>query len=266
VSMRVVILTSLRDGFPALCIPRLVEEKGIELVAVIRSEGKPADRLGVLRRKAAKINRIGLLAAINARIFQRQVQEDIETELRSSTIKEVSNALSVPVLVTPVTNSDTTRRHLENASADLAVSLGNSWIAPSVFSIPRLGMINVHHELLPSYRGAQSVIWQLHNGSTETGYTIHSIERGIDTGRILHSETLDIDLRETLKETVAATTAKVQRASVEGLLHTLRNYQSLVSQSIEQGPGTTYSTPTLAQYRQMLREHRRLYELHTARR
>jgi folate-dependent phosphoribosylglycinamide formyltransferase PurN len=37
-------------------------------------------------------------------------------------------------------------------------------------------MINIHHELLPEFLGAQSVLWQLHEGSTKTGFTIHRID------------------------------------------------------------------------------------------
>ena len=46
-------------------------------------------------------------------------------------------------------------------------------------------MLNIHHEELPAFRNAQSVIWQLHEGRNKTGYTVHEITREIDGGRIL---------------------------------------------------------------------------------
>ncbi|HVF40307.1 MAG TPA: formyltransferase family protein [Gemmatimonadaceae bacterium] len=259
--MRIAILTSLGDGLPSLCIPRIAQETDMELVAVIQSEGRTQDRAKSIRRRLKKIRRIGVVGALNARRFQTRVLKDLRNHLATPSVEESAAAVSRPFFRTPHINSDATRRILREARADLGISLGNSWIAESVFRIPRLGMINIHHEVLPAYRGAQSVIWQLYNGSTKTGYTIHEIDRGIDTGRILHLEIMDIDLKPDFRGTVSATTARLQRASVEGLLHALRNYKEVAARGTSQGPGATYTSPTLRQYIHMLREHKKLYRL-----
>lgn len=233
----------------------------MELVAVIQSEGRIPNRWKFIRRRIRKIRRIGVAGALNARGFQAGVLRDFRIRLATPSVEESAAAGSLPFFRTPYINSDTTRGILREVRADLGISLGNSWIAESVFGIPRLGMINIHHEVLPAYRGAQSVIWQLHNGSTTTGYTIHEIDRDIDTGRILLVETMDIDLQPDFRGTVCATTARLQRASVEGLLHALRNFDDVVARGATQGPGATYTTPTLRQYIRMLRQHKRLYRL-----
>jgi methionyl-tRNA formyltransferase len=160
--------------------------------------------------------------------------------------------------VTPVTNCDTTRQWIREADADVGVSLGNGYIAPSVFSIPKRGFINIHHEVLPRYQGAQSVLWQIHDGSTVSGYTIHEIDRNIDTGRILYGETLPIAFGETLRETVVRTTAELYRASIGGLISVLTNFDAYASRATPQEHGRGYTTPTFGQFLKMLRNHKRL--------
>src|SRR5205085_3801048 len=133
----------------------------------------------------------------------------------------------IPRHVVPTVNCDETRDVMRRLNADLGVSLGNSYIARSVFSIPRYGMINIHHELLPEFAGAQSVLWQLHEGSAVTGYTVHQINAAIDGGAILHRREIPIDFKPTLHETVVATCAALYVRSIDGLLETLDRYETL---------------------------------------
>lgn len=45
--------------------------------------------------------------------------------------------------------------------------------------------VNLHNGPLPRYRGVNPINWALKNGETEHGVTLHTIESGIDTGKIL---------------------------------------------------------------------------------
>ena len=87
-------------------------------------------------------------------------------------------------------------------NVDLAISLGCSYISSKIFNIPKYGMINIHHEILPEYQNAQSVIWQLFNNSNKTGYTIHKITKKIDDGPILFKKERDIIISDTLRKTL----------------------------------------------------------------
>lgn len=69
---------------------------------------------------------------------------------------------------------------------DLMVIYGFNWLLPrSVYTVPRLGMLNVHPSLLPRYRGAAPVLWAIRNGDEEIGVTVHRVDDGADTGPIL---------------------------------------------------------------------------------
>ena len=120
-------------------------------------------------------------------------------------------------------------------------------------------MINIHHEILPEFQGAQSIIWQVYEGTLMTGYTIHQIDRRIDTGDILYQERISIDLRPTLRETVSHNCARLYEASAKGLVNVIINYPELVANAVHQRGGRSFTTPAFWQYLRMVRQHRRLY-------
>ena len=55
---------------------------------------------------------------------------------------------------------------------------------PALLAVPPLGCLNLHPSLLPRYRGPAPLFWQFRAGETETGVTVHFMDRGADTGDI----------------------------------------------------------------------------------
>jgi len=69
---------------------------------------------------------------------------------------------------------------------DLVAVFGTSLIRAPLLGKGRLGMVNLHGGLSPEYRGADCTFWALYNGEPEkVGCTIHYIDAGIDTGRLI---------------------------------------------------------------------------------
>lgn len=70
--------------------------------------------------------------------------------------------------------------------------------------IPAIDCINIHPSILPKYRGSNPIFWQLHNGETETGVTLHQVADNIDGGDIIaarkvrYPEGIGIDMIEDL--------------------------------------------------------------------
>jgi methionyl-tRNA formyltransferase len=170
-------------------------------------------------------------------------------------LEPLATELNVPFFRTPSLLDQKTVELVRSCNADLGLSLGNGYIPERVFSVPRMGMINIHHELLPEFQGAISVMWQIYFGSRTTGYTIHKIDRQIDTGDILLRREVPIDVRATLGETVTHNTAKVMEASLVGLCELLPAYEQFAQSAKPQGPGRRFTTPTYWQYRRMVRKH-----------
>ena len=89
---------------------------------------------------------------------------------------------------------------LRKLGVDLIVSAGFPLILPMrILRLPGLGAINIHGSYLPAYRGPQPVEWQIINGESRCGVTIHRMDPGIDTGEILTQDYVSISKTDTLR-------------------------------------------------------------------
>lgn len=256
--MRIVVLTSLRDGFPAICLEPLASAVGRDQLSVIMAARTSAPGWKSVRRRLRKILRIGPLSAWNGFRMRQWFGGDTLRHLGGVGVESECNRLELELVRVQTINDAITQGALQRLDAQLALSLGNGYIRPEVFGKPRLGTINVHHETLPDYQGAQSVIWQIYNHSRVTGYTIHEIDRGIDTGRILYRETLPIEFRSSLRETVSWNYARLLKASVGGLVRVVSDFESYRAKAAPQVPGRKYTTPTLREFRAIQKAHSEL--------
>jgi methionyl-tRNA formyltransferase len=73
-------------------------------------------------------------------------------------------------------------------------------LTDAVLAAPRLGMVNVHASLLPSYRGAAPVHRAIIAGERETGVTIMRVVKALDAGPMLAVERRSIALDETSEQ------------------------------------------------------------------
>jgi len=70
-------------------------------------------------------------------------------------------------------------------------------LAPEVFTLPRLGTLNVHDALLPAYAGFAPLNWALINGETEVGVTAHMMNDELDAGDIVRQEAVPVGPKDT---------------------------------------------------------------------
>lgn len=54
-------------------------------------------------------------------------------------------------------------------------------------------IINIHPSLLPLYKGKDAILQAYNDNATETGVTIHYVDKGIDTGEIITQEKIKIN-------------------------------------------------------------------------
>ena len=114
-------------------------------------------------------------------------------KLCPSPVKEAALALGLPVVTVERVKDPAFLAQLQEWSPDVAVVVAFGQILPeSVLQAPRFGCINVHASLLPKYRGAAPIHRVLINGEKQTGVTTMQMDRGMDTGDMLLTETVDI--------------------------------------------------------------------------
>ena len=78
----------------------------------------------------------------------------------------------------------------------------------TLIKYPPKKTINVHYSLLPKYRGASPLESAILNGEDETGVTIQEIEYKLDSGPILATQKIPID--------IMTTKAKLKEELIEG--------------------------------------------------
>jgi methionyl-tRNA formyltransferase len=90
---------------------------------------------------------------------------------------------------------------LQNLKPEMIVVAAFGQILPkAVIDYPPLKCLNIHPSLLPKYRGAAPLIWQIIRGETKTGVTIMVMDEGMDSGDILLQEETDLGVAETYGE------------------------------------------------------------------
>ncbi|MEZ5853659.1 MAG: formyltransferase family protein [Hyphomicrobiaceae bacterium] len=90
-------------------------------------------------------------------------------------------------------NSAACQQILSDLTPDLGVIAGTYILKPATFEIPRLGSINLHSGQVPQYRGAAPAFWELYNGETHVGITIHRVVREVDAGLVIRQELFPLD-------------------------------------------------------------------------
>lgn len=261
--LRFAIVTSQPRGYAGLFLQRLASAgapSGTSAAAVIFCENSrsPSARRRLLLRRAKKAIRLGIVGTLNGLRMRDWFGQELNARLATPDIEDAATAASVPLYRIESFGDPRARDLMRSLQLDVAVSMGNGYIVSSFYQIPRHGMINTHHEWLPDYRGAQTALWQIHDGSTSSGYSIHELSREIDAGRILQRERVPIIFRETLRETVIETCAEVQLRSLEGLATVLEHFEDCREGALHNDGARTYTTPGTFALMRILRNHRRL--------
>ena len=75
---------------------------------------------------------------------------------------------------------------IKNINPDVICVVAYGKILPKeILEIPRLGCVNLHGSLLPTYRGAAPIQWAVLNGDKVTGVTTIYMNEKMDEGDII---------------------------------------------------------------------------------
>lgn len=107
--------------------------------------------------------------------------------LQPSAVKGVALVRGLPVLQPEKASTREFVDELRELAPDAIVVVAYGQILRQrVLDIPPLGCVNVHGSLLPALRGAAPIQWAIINGLAETGVSTMFMDRGMDTGDIIH--------------------------------------------------------------------------------
>ncbi len=106
---------------------------------------------------------------------------------------------------------------LKQLSPDLGIVLSFRILPSDFFSIPKMGMINLHPSLLPDLRGAAPLNWAIARGYTRSGISTFILNEEVDSGKILGQKEFAIKP----DENVLDLTKKIVEPSAELLIESI---------------------------------------------
>jgi methionyl-tRNA formyltransferase len=119
-------------------------------------------------------------------------------ELTPSPVKREALLRGIEVLQPENFRAAVSKQALRALQPDLMIVVAYGLILPqSVLEIPTYGCWNVHASLLPRWRGAAPIQRAIQAGDHESGVCLMQMEKGLDTGPVLLSQSLQIGPAET---------------------------------------------------------------------
>lgn len=114
-------------------------------------------------------------------------------DLQKSPVHQAAELLGIPVL-TPVNFKDEADRNtFREFDADVAVVVAYGLLLPeAILTGTRLGCYNGHASLLPRWRGAAPIQRAIMAGDHETGMMVMKMDKGLDTGPVALTRTVQI--------------------------------------------------------------------------
>lgn len=122
-------------------------------------------------------------------------------EIVFSPVKQLACDNAIPVFQPDKMRDGTAYEILKKLKPDICVVVAFGRIIPeNMLEVPPLGMINVHGSLLPAYRGSAPIQWSVINGDEFAGVTTMYLDKEMDTGDIIYSESTRVGEYETSGE------------------------------------------------------------------
>lgn len=161
---------------------------------------------------------------------------------RAESLRERANLTLVCV---PDLHAPESIRTVTAFAPDLGLSIAAPILREPLFALPRLGTINLHKGRVPDYRGMPPAFWELWNGEHSVGCTVHEVEKGLDTGRIVRQSAVDRAAHSTLR----GLQLQLDELGIALMRDAARDMLAGTAVPQAQSPGgRTYRKPTLAQF------------------
>ena len=114
-------------------------------------------------------------------------------KIRNSAVKEYAIKKNIELLQPKNLKDPNFVEKIKKFKPDFLIVVAFRMLPKVIWSIPNLGTINLHASLLPNYRGAAPINWDIINGEKYTGVTTFFIDDKIDTGDILLQKRIKIN-------------------------------------------------------------------------
>jgi len=98
-------------------------------------------------------------------------------------------------------NDEIWLKRINELDPDLIICIRYAEILkPSLLRIPTNGVINFHPSLLPKYKGMAPIFQALLHNENDIGFSLHYIDEGIDTGKIIKKQKIKIKKNDSVSQ------------------------------------------------------------------
>ncbi|MDC6452489.1 methionyl-tRNA formyltransferase [Alphaproteobacteria bacterium] len=155
-------------------------------------------------------------------------------KIKDSPVEKAAKDLNIQTLTPSSLKNDDVFSNFKELNPDIVVVVAYGLILPEKYlKIPKFGCINGHASLLPRWRGAAPIQRAIEAGDKKTGSCIMLMEKGMDTGPIILSRSIDIcqsDNAQRIHDKLSNITAEILIDAIKG--YTIGNIEPVPQKEI----------------------------------
>ncbi|MBW8014699.1 MAG: hypothetical protein FVQ82_00805 [Planctomycetes bacterium] len=248
--MRVLVITEEDEFYIPPAISHVLENSKHEIVGVVCARNPIAlGKFKIAKKIFAAFGFVPILTHV-LRLLKAKVFNAfpwLNFTGRKFSVKNVCRQFDMPYMYCDDLNSKEFLDHCRQLNIDLIASVSPSQIfKEDLINLPKHGCINIHTAKLPKYKGLYPTYWAMAHGDKTLGISIHYIEKGIDTGKIIVSYEVEIPPAATMDQMLTLT--KIRGAEL--LLNAVDTIASgQVQAEYAHGEGSYFSFPTRESYK-----------------
>ena len=258
--MRILVITEEDEFYLPLSIDYLLENCDNEIVEVVCASNPLLPSKFKSAQKFYTAFGFWPLWSHGLRLVKAKVMDALpwlNFSGRHYSVQQVCEEHNVPYSLCGDINSRDFIRHCQESNIDLIASVSPTQIfKEALINVPEYGCINIHTATLPKYRGLYPTYWAMACGDKTAGISIHYIEKGIDTGKIILQTEVEIPSKTTLGHMLTVTKIK----GAELLVQAINQIATSTTEArYAEGEGSYFSFPTSESYHEFRRYGYRLW-------
>lgn len=252
----VVIVSPSRYSFYTLTVAHGLLKRGVKVEAIIfRKLLNPQRFTSELRRDGSRlIRKIFDKLILRQRAYQAEHFETLPDYMKREgvapeRVDHFARRNGIAVSYCADLNDPSVIATLAAIKPRLVVFTGGGLLRKPLLQAAGDGVLNCHSGVLPEYRGMDVVEWAVLEGRDDkVGVTVHFMDRGLDTGDILHVEPIPPLPGESLPQLRTRMEPIMCRVFVDTIVRAIKNELARKSQRIEDGRQYFVMHPLIMDY------------------
>lgn len=192
------------------------------------------------------------LYALGCRAFPNTLLRNLLT-LSLCKRENLCKTFNTPVLKAKHVNDPEVVKWIKAHGIDLVINMRTRDIyKKEILSLPTYGCINIHHGILPKYRGLYCDLYALYEGRP-AGFSIHKMTDKLDDGNIIYKKAVSESGEKNYIKYLSSL-ATFEADAINSLIDEIKRYGRLQKGILNEDPEPVYTkTPNKEQIQDMIR-------------